>query len=54
MDAFYRFLADGKTPAGALREAQLEVMRIEQHAHPKYWAAFMLTGDPQATWKSAP
>jgi CHAT domain-containing protein len=53
MDAFYRCLLEGDTAAVALRKAQLEVMRSEQHSHPKYWAAFTLTGDPQARWKNS-
>ena len=52
MDAFYRHLGRGQTAAEALREAQLEVLRSERHGHPKYWAAFMLTGDPQGRWSS--
>jgi CHAT domain-containing protein len=51
MDTFYRCLGDGESVADALRQAQLEVMHSEQHSDPKYWAAFTLTGDPQARWK---
>jgi CHAT domain-containing protein/tetratricopeptide (TPR) repeat protein len=50
MDAFYRRLGSGESAAVALRQAQIETMRSEGHGHPKYWAAFMLTGDPQARW----
>lgn len=53
MEAFYSRLADGEGVAAALRQAQLEVMRSEQHGDPRYWAAFVLTGDPQARWKPA-
>lgn len=53
MDAFYRHLGRGDSAAEALRAAQLEVLRSEQHSHPKYWAAFLLTGDPQGRWSSA-
>jgi CHAT domain-containing protein len=42
MGAFYRALKRGATPASALREAQLDVMKA--HPHPFYWAAFVLYG----------
>ncbi|HSE33811.1 MAG TPA: CHAT domain-containing protein [Pyrinomonadaceae bacterium] len=36
-----------KTPAAALRAAQMEMMRSKQWASPYYWAAFVMQGD----WK---
>jgi hypothetical protein len=47
MEAFYRRLAAGASPAEALREAQLELLRSAEHAAPYYWAAFTLTGAPR-------
>jgi CHAT domain-containing protein len=40
--AFYRHWLSGKTPAGALREAQLEIRR--QQPNPSDWAAHILIG----------
>lgn len=42
MQAFYRQLAAGEAPAGALRRAQQGLR--EQRPHPYYWAAFCLLG----------
>jgi len=42
--AFYTALADGRTSAGALREAALGALR--DGAPPREWAAFRLVGDP--------
>ncbi len=42
MAYFYDALRRGQTPAAALREAQMNVMR--KHPHPLYWAAFTLYG----------
>jgi CHAT domain-containing protein len=44
MTAFYALLSDGKTPAEALRQAKLNLMK--QKPHPFFWAAFVLTGSP--------
>ena len=55
MEAFYARLADPASPAGraeALREAQATLRRWRDadgsrpYAHPAYWAAFALVGDP--------
>ena len=43
MERFYTHLREGMDKAGALREAQLEVM--ETHPDPYYWAGFVLSGD---------
>ena len=50
---FYRRLAGGVSVAEALREAQLAVKEIPRFSDPRYWAAFMVTGDPQGRWKRA-
>ena len=49
MKAFYTHLKDGMGKAQALAAAQSDLRRDEAHpqwAHPFYWAAFVLTGDP--------
>jgi CHAT domain-containing protein len=46
MKRFYRAMLKGKrTPAAALREAQLEMLRSKEHAAPFYWASFNLYGE---------
>jgi CHAT domain-containing protein/tetratricopeptide (TPR) repeat protein len=48
MARFYRgMLRENKTPAAALRTAQLEMSRQRQWQSPYYWAAFVLQGE----WK---
>lgn len=44
MTSFYRHLREGQGKAQALRSAQAETRR--RFAHPYYWAAFVLSGDP--------
>jgi CHAT domain-containing protein len=44
MGFFYRMLEEGKSRADALWEAQLSVR--DEFPHPRYWAAFILQGDP--------
>ena len=49
MEAFYTHLKNGMGKAEALRAAQSDLRQDERHpqwAHPFYWAAFVLTGDP--------
>lgn len=53
MNHFYRRLVEGVSVAEALRHAQLAAIESGTSDHPKYWAAFMLTGDPQGRWKTA-
>jgi CHAT domain-containing protein len=46
MKQFYYFLAQGKSKADALRLAKLRFLRSGTRlARPRYWAAFILTGD---------
>jgi CHAT domain-containing protein len=46
MKRFYAaMLRDKKTPAAALREAQLGMMKIRRWQSPQYWAGFALQGD---------
>jgi CHAT domain-containing protein len=47
MERFYAQLADGKSVAGALRAAQLDVR--EDRPHPFYWAGFVVIGDGDVT-----
>jgi CHAT domain-containing protein len=53
MQEFYRRLAAGTSVAEALRQSQLAVKENPRFSNPKYWAAFVLTGDPQGRWKRA-
>lgn len=49
MAQFYSYLLDGMGKAEALQAAQKDVRTNEEHAewaHPYYWAAFVLNGDP--------
>jgi CHAT domain-containing protein len=46
----FELQADGRPPATALRDAQLEAVRRRREknaaAHPFFWAAYTLTGQP--------
>jgi CHAT domain-containing protein/Tfp pilus assembly protein PilF len=44
MGNFYRFLAQGRNKAQALRLAKLEMIK-SRYSHPFFWAAFVLNGD---------
>jgi CHAT domain-containing protein len=51
MGSFYRHLwgkTKGVGPASALRSAQVELIRREPRtfSHPRFWAAFVISGDP--------
>ena len=47
MGLFYRaMLKEGRSPAAALREAQLALFRSRRWHAPFYWAAFVLQGEP--------
>ena len=52
MGEFYRSLALGRTKAASLRAAKLRMLG-SAWAHPFYWAAFLLQGDPSALDKAA-
>jgi CHAT domain-containing protein len=43
MQGFYRSLRQGKDPADAMRDAELNVR--ERFPHPFYWAPFVVTGN---------
>jgi CHAT domain-containing protein/Tfp pilus assembly protein PilF len=46
MESFYRgMLKEGKRPAAALRQAQLEMWAQQRWAAPYYWGAFSLQGE---------
>jgi CHAT domain-containing protein len=45
MDRYYGGLRSGGGRSEALRQAQLALLRDEQHGHPFYWAAFVVIGD---------
>jgi CHAT domain-containing protein len=46
MSHFYRaMLRDGRSPAAALREAQLALSRDRRWGDPYYWAGFLLQGE---------
>jgi len=54
MAEFYGQLIGGASAAAALRHAQLSVLDSPLFHDPKYWAAFMLSGDPQGwSWVAA-
>jgi CHAT domain-containing protein len=44
MEAFYRLILQGSSPAAALRGAQLAMLR--RYEHPFFWAPFILIGRP--------
>src|SRR5262249_4616144 len=46
MEAFYRGLLEGLSKDEALRRAQLRFIQTPAVAHPFFWAAFQLVGDP--------
>ncbi|HLK65798.1 MAG TPA: CHAT domain-containing tetratricopeptide repeat protein [Bryobacteraceae bacterium] len=49
MQIFYQHLAGGETKSEALREAKLSFLNEGgPHAHPRFWAAFVLSGDGQS------
>ncbi len=42
---FYKGMEVGKSRADAIRDVQLNLMKIEGYQHPFFWAAFILSGD---------
>jgi CHAT domain-containing protein len=50
MERFYReLLGAGRSPAAALRAAQLSMREDPRWSAPYYWAGFVLQGDPRAS-----
>jgi tetratricopeptide (TPR) repeat protein/CHAT domain-containing protein len=47
MEAYYRKLAEGQGPGEAMQAVQLEMLRTKEHAHPKDWAVFTVSGDDE-------
>ncbi len=45
MEAYYLKLAEGLGRGEAMQAVQLEMLRSEEHRHPKDWAAFIVSGD---------
>jgi CHAT domain-containing protein len=45
MKRFYAGLKAGKSKGAALQAAELALLKDGQHAHPYYWAPFILMGD---------
>lgn len=45
MDHYYRRLARGATRSQALREAQLALLARPERRHPRFWSAFVPSGD---------
>ncbi|MBD2151806.1 CHAT domain-containing protein [Pseudanabaena sp. FACHB-1277] len=46
MDNFYSGLRQGASISGSLRKAQVKMLKSQEYAHPFYWAAFTLIGNP--------
>jgi CHAT domain-containing protein len=53
MGELYSGLLVGGSAAEALRQAQLAMLRTQSYRAPYFWAAFSLTGDPQARWQNS-
>ena len=51
MDVFYEGLVCGLPTAEALRNAQLSMLHRDGLESPRYWAQFILNGDPDGTWQ---
>jgi CHAT domain-containing protein len=49
MAKFYAEMTGNKklSPASALRQAQLEMIKNKNHGDPYFWAAFTLQGEPR-------
>jgi CRP-like cAMP-binding protein len=54
MEALYPRLAAGQPAGEALQEAKLALIEGREYAHPAYWAAFALSGDPDAEPQGLP
>jgi len=53
MTAFYQELRAGASKAAAMRAAQRALLALDGEAHPAYWGAFQLVGDPRPLSTSA-
>ena len=49
MENFYHFLSEGKPKIEALQLAKIKMLK--KYAHPHYWAAFVLNGEPFSSIK---
>jgi CHAT domain-containing protein/tetratricopeptide (TPR) repeat protein len=47
MSLFYYHLQKGQGKAEAMRAAKLKFLKSASHAHPYYWAGFILQGEPK-------
>ena len=45
MQAFYRSMSEGLGKAEALRQAKLSLLESAEGHDPRFWAAFVLTGE---------
>ena len=45
MVGYYKRLMNGDGRGDALRQVQLRMLAGQPHAHPYYWAGFVLVGD---------
>jgi CHAT domain-containing protein/lipopolysaccharide biosynthesis regulator YciM len=50
MVKYYKNLDAGKGKHEALRQAQLEFLKIPEYQHPYYWASFVASGDWSPLW----
>ena len=50
MVKYYQNLNAGKGKHDALRQAQLEFLKIPEYQHPYYWASFVASGDWSSLW----
>jgi CHAT domain-containing protein len=45
MQTFYGYVKQGNTKAGALRLAQIDLIRGQKFSHPYFWSAFIMIGN---------
>lgn len=50
MRDFYTGLKNGQGRAQALRSAQLAMLKTGPYRHPRYWSAFLISGDWRPLW----
>jgi len=48
MEAYYESLLHGGGRSEAMRQVQLSMLHSGPHAHPYYWASFIVSGNPAA------